>query len=66
MQKLYKRKTDGKMFRMVAVKPFVVCTNIEEPTYQKFDIAILKADDDEVEIDYFPMLNPEFEEVKDR
>ena len=46
MNKLYRRKSDGKMFRILAVKPFIVCTDIENPTYQKFDIAILKADDE--------------------
>lgn len=65
MEKFYRRKEDGKMFQMLAVKPFVVCTDIENPIYQKFDIAILKADDDEVELDYFPILNQEFEEVKE-
>lgn len=68
MEKLYKRKKDEKIFELMYCKPFILNSEIKETCSKfgiSFDIFVLRADDEEIEIEMYTKINERFEEVEE-
>lgn len=67
MEKLYKRKTDGEIFRLICLKPFILNNEIKETGSKfgiSFDMYVFQSDNGEIEIDMYPNFKEIFEEVE--